>query len=68
MKKDASKLMSEEKFWTIIENSNRGRKLKECLTLFPKKNCLGLDIGGLIFAIYPISKTYGLWPMSCLGM
>jgi len=32
MKKDASKLMTEEQFWTIIENSNRGRNLKECLT------------------------------------
>ena len=28
MKKDASKLMTEEKFWTIIEESDRGRKLK----------------------------------------
>lgn len=31
MKKDASKLMTEEKFWEIIENSEHGNDLNECL-------------------------------------
>ena len=33
--------MSEEKFWTIIENSNRGRKLKECLTPLSEEELFG---------------------------
>lgn len=41
MKKDASKLMTEEKFWTIIEESDRGRKLKECLTLLSEEELFG---------------------------
>ena len=60
--------MSEEKFWTIIENSNRGRKLKECLTPLSEEELFGFRYWWAYFAIYPISKTYGLWPMSCLGM
>lgn len=41
MKKDASKLMTEEEFWTIIENSNRGRNLKECLTPLSEEELFG---------------------------
>lgn len=41
MKKDASKLMTGEKFWTIIENSNRGRNLKESLTPLSEEELFG---------------------------
>lgn len=41
MTKEASKLMIEEKFWTIIENSNRGRNLKECLTPLSEEELFG---------------------------
>lgn len=41
MKKDASQLMTENKFWTIIENSNRGRKLNEYLTPLSEEELFG---------------------------
>ena len=41
MTKEASKLMIEEKFWTIIENSNRGQNLKECLTTLSEEDLFG---------------------------
>ena len=41
MKKDASKLMTEEKFWTIIGESDRGRKLKESLTSLSEEELFG---------------------------
>ena len=41
MKKDAAQLMIEEKFWTIIENSNRGRNLKEGLTTLSEEELFG---------------------------
>lgn len=33
--------MTEEQFWTIIENSDRGRKLKECLTPLSEEELFG---------------------------
>lgn len=39
--KEASKLMTEEKFWSIIENSHRGRDLKECLTQLSEDELFG---------------------------
>ena len=41
MKKDAAQLMIEEKFRTIIDNSNRGRNLKECLITLPEEELFG---------------------------
>lgn len=41
MKKEVSKLMTEEKFWTIIENSNCGRNLKACLTPLSEEELFG---------------------------
>lgn len=41
MKKEASKLMTEEKFWTVIESSHRGRDLKECLTPLSEDELFG---------------------------
>lgn len=41
MKKEASKLMTEEKFWAIIKDSNRGRELEECLTPLSEDELFG---------------------------
>lgn len=41
MKKDASKLMTEEKFWEIIENSEHGNDLNECLAPLSEDELFG---------------------------
>lgn len=41
MKKDPSKLMTEGRFWSIIEDSNHGRRLKECLAPLSEDELFG---------------------------
>ncbi len=41
MKKDPSKLMTESRFWSIIEDSNHGRRLKECLAPLSEDELFG---------------------------
>ncbi len=43
MKKDASKFLSEEAFWTIIADSDRGRNLKQCLTALSDEELFGFE-------------------------
>lgn len=62
MKKDASKLMTEEKFWTIIGNSNRGRKLKGCLTPLSEEELFGFRYWWMYF--YHISYKQDLWAVA----
>ena len=62
MKKDASKLMTEEQFWTIIENSNRGRNLKECLTPLSEEELFGFRYWWIHFC--HISYKQELWAVA----
>ncbi len=62
MKKDASKLMTEEQFWTIIENSNRGRNLKECLTPLSEEELFGFRYWWIHFR--HISYKQELWAVA----
>ncbi len=41
MEKDASKLMTEDRFWSIIAESDRGRNLIECLTPLSEDELFG---------------------------
>lgn len=62
MKKDASKLMTEEQFWTIIENSNRGRNLKESLTPLSEEELFGFRYWWIHFC--HISYKQELWAVA----
>ena len=62
MTKEASKLMTEEKFWTIIENSNRGRNLKECLTPLSEEELFGFRYWWEYFC--SLSYKQDLWAVA----
>lgn len=62
MKKDASKLITEENFWTIIENSNQGRNLKECLTPLSEEELFGFRYWWEYFC--HISYKQDLWAVA----
>lgn len=54
--------MTEEQFWTIIENSNRGRNLKECLTPLSEEELFGFRYWWIHFC--HISYKQELWAVA----
>lgn len=54
MGKDASKLMTERTFWSIIENSDRGHDLEECLSPLSEDELFGFRY----WWDYFVHKTY----------
>ena len=65
MKKDPSKLMTEGRFWSIIEDSNHGRRLKECLAPLSEDELFGYMYWWTHFATCRTGKTCGLWHTLC---
>lgn len=66
MKKDASKLMTEEQFWNIIDNSDKGENLYELLKNFDKDQLYGYTYWWDYFNA--ISYKQDLWAVAYVVM